>query len=128
MRSAFGNSGCACRSAYGAATEDSGASSTSWTTYAQGAIQLYKQSQEQPAYLRMKQAEQDLQRLVLGGGSLKQIGDARTKFEAAKRDVQLEAEGLDSSREWSTLGKLVLVSGIGLAAVGAILLLSKAVK
>lgn len=127
MRSAFGNSTCGCGPAYGAAT-DSGASSTSWTTYAQGAIQLYKNSQDQPAYLRMKQAEQDLQRLVLGGGSLKQIGDARAKFEAAKRDVQLEAEGLDSSREWSTLGKLVIVSSIGLAAVGAILLLSKAVK
>lgn len=131
MRSALG---CSCKTATGMRGLGDAAGS-GWSYYldslqafAPTAIELYKKSQDDPAYLKMKKAEQDLQRLVLGGGSLQQIGDARARLEAAQRDVQLEAESLNSSREWSTLGKLVVVSGLGMAALGAIYVLSKVVK
>jgi len=107
---------------------DASASTDSTKFWIDTALDVYQRVGSDTAALRYEKAKAELQRLLTGNGSLKEIGTARAALLAAERDLQLEAEALRSQREWATLGKWTLVAGVGVLLAISVFILSKAGK
>lgn len=89
--------------------------------------QLIRESTSDP-YKKLETATAKLRSYMAKGASARAIDVARGEVIAAQKEVSLYEEGVRSKREWSMLGKVAIVFGIGLLGAGILLVLRRAAR
>ena len=72
--------------------------------------------------------EVELKQLIARDASPNRISETRAKLDAARRQAALQIESESSTREWRTLGKIGIVTGVGIGAAVILWILSKTLK